>query len=201
MDLEVFPPNFQKKQCRSSCFSCIHPPSHPFFGCQLGRGTHRGGWWRPPWITSMRTWALACSCWKPSWVLNWCDCCKEKIMFGMRCCCCWCCCCWWWWWGWWWWWWWFLITVFLYYCYTTIVFVIVIILFLIQSLLYSVIVFILILIMIEHLHKFSLIIQGLVNAPIEHHPTIGDINSNRYLKVIFKIPKKGHLPTPVISDF
>ena len=38
--------------------------------------------------------------------------------------------------------------------------------------------------------------QGLVNVPIEHHPTIGDINSNRYLKVIFKIPKKGHLPTP-----
>ena len=40
-------------------------------------------------------------------------------------------------------------------------------------------------------------ISGLVNVPIEHHPTIGDINSNRYLKVIFKIPKKGHLPTPV----
>ena len=39
--------------------------------------------------------------------------------------------------------------------------------------------------------------QGLVNVLIEHHPTIGDINSNKYLKVIFKIPKKGHLPTPV----
>ena len=43
------------------------------------------------------------------------------------------------------------------------------------------------------------IIQGLVNVPIEHHPSIGYIISNRYLKVMFKIPKKGHLPTPVIS--
>ena len=42
-------------------------------------------------------------------------------------------------------------------------------------------------------------ISGLVNVPIEHHPTIGDINSNRYLKVIFKIPKKGHWPTPVMD--
>ena len=41
-------------------------------------------------------------------------------------------------------------------------------------------------------------IQGLVNVPIEHHPTIGDVISNRYLKVMFKIPKKGHLPTPDI---
>ena len=39
--------------------------------------------------------------------------------------------------------------------------------------------------------------QGLVNVPIKHHPTIGDVISNRYLKVMFKIPKKGHLPTPV----
>ena len=38
--------------------------------------------------------------------------------------------------------------------------------------------------------------QGLVNVPIEHHPTIGDIISKRYLKVMFKIPKKGYLPTP-----
>ena len=38
----------------------------------------------------------------------------------------------------------------------------------------------------------------LVNVPIEHHPSIGDIISNRYLKVMFKIPEKGHLPTPVI---
>ena len=39
-------------------------------------------------------------------------------------------------------------------------------------------------------------IQGLVNVPIEHHPTIGDIITNKYLKVMFKIPKTGHLPTP-----
>ena len=39
--------------------------------------------------------------------------------------------------------------------------------------------------------------QGLLNVPIEHHPTFGDIISNRYMKVTFKIPKKGHLPTPV----
>ena len=38
--------------------------------------------------------------------------------------------------------------------------------------------------------------QGLVNIPIEHHPNIGDIISNKYLKVMFKIPKMGHLPTP-----
>ena len=51
----------------------------------------------------------------------------------------------------------------------------------------------------KHLrHPFwNLLIQGLVNVPIEHHPTFGDIMSNRYLKVMFKIPKKGHLPTPV----
>ena len=38
--------------------------------------------------------------------------------------------------------------------------------------------------------------QGLVNVPIERHPNIGDIISNKYLKVMFKIPKMGHLPTP-----
>ena len=38
--------------------------------------------------------------------------------------------------------------------------------------------------------------QGLVNVPIEHHPTIGDTISNRYGKVMFKIPNKGHVPTP-----
>ena len=37
------------------------------------------------------------------------------------------------------------------------------------------------------------------SVPMEHHPTIGDIISNRYLKVMFKIPNKGHLPTPVLS--
>ena len=45
--------------------------------------------------------------------------------------------------------------------------------------------------------KAFILAQGLVNVPIEHHPTIGDVISNRYLKVMFKIPKKGHLPTPV----
>ena len=39
--------------------------------------------------------------------------------------------------------------------------------------------------------------QGLVSIPIEHHPNIGDIISSKYLKVMFKIPKMGHLPTPV----
>ena len=38
--------------------------------------------------------------------------------------------------------------------------------------------------------------QGLGNVPIKHHPTIGDIISNKYLQVRFKIPKKGHLPSP-----
>ena len=43
--------------------------------------------------------------------------------------------------------------------------------------------------------------QGLVNVPIEHHPTIGDIISKRYLKVMFKIPKKGHQSQPLqIAD-
>ena len=37
--------------------------------------------------------------------------------------------------------------------------------------------------------------QGLVNVPIEHHPNIGDIISNKYLRVMFKITKMGHLPT------
>ena len=38
--------------------------------------------------------------------------------------------------------------------------------------------------------------QGLVNVLIEHHPNIGDIISNRYLKGMFQIPKLGHLPSP-----
>ena len=46
----------------------------------------------------------------------------------------------------------------------------------------------------------TILYQGLVNVPIEYHPSIGDIISNRYLKVMFKIPKKGHLPTPVIAQ-
>ena len=39
-------------------------------------------------------------------------------------------------------------------------------------------------------------IQRLVNVPIEHHPNIGDRISNRYLKVMFEIPKMGHLSNP-----
>ena len=37
--------------------------------------------------------------------------------------------------------------------------------------------------------------SGLVNVPIQHHPAIGDIIYNSYLKVMFRIPKKGHLPS------
>ena len=36
----------------------------------------------------------------------------------------------------------------------------------------------------------------MANVQIEHHPTIGDIISNKYLKVMSKILKKWHLPTP-----
>jgi hypothetical protein len=44
--------------------------------------------------------------------------------------------------------------------------------------------------------------RGLVNVPIEKKTNIGDIIFNRYLKVMFKIPKMGHLPSPVkIVDF
>ena len=43
--------------------------------------------------------------------------------------------------------------------------------------------------------------QGLVNVPIKHHPTIGNTIPNRYLKVMFKIPQKGHLPTPGVLHF
>ena len=32
-------------------------------------------------------------------------------------------------------------------------------------------------------------LQGLMNVLIEHHPTIGAIIPNRYLEVMFKIPK------------
>jgi hypothetical protein len=35
--------------------------------------------------------------------------------------------------------------------------------------------------------------QGLVNVIIEHHPNIGDIISNRCLKVMFKILQHPHL--------
>lgn len=35
-----------------------------------------------------------------------------------------------------------------------------------------------------------------VGVLIEHHPTIWDILPNRHLKVIFRIPKRTHLPRP-----
>ena len=37
--------------------------------------------------------------------------------------------------------------------------------------------------------------QWVVNVLLEHDPTIGDIISSRYWKVMFKIPKKRQLPT------
>ena len=52
---------------------------------------------------------------------------------------------------------------------------------------------------LKHAHCYCWIEQGLVNVLIEHHPTIGDIITNKYLEVMFKIPKTGHLPTPVES--
>ena len=39
--------------------------------------------------------------------------------------------------------------------------------------------------------------QGLVNVPIKHHPTIGDINSNRYLKVMLKKSPKRDIYQPL----
>ena len=46
--------------------------------------------------------------------------------------------------------------------------------------------------------KKSRDVAGAGTCPIiEHHPNIGDRISNRYLKVMFKIPKMGHLPNPV----
>ena len=48
--------------------------------------------------------------------------------------------------------------------------------------------------------QYQTSIQRLVNILIEHHPTIGDMISNRYLKVMFKIPKKEHLPTHAICE-
>ena len=44
-------------------------------------------------------------------------------------------------------------------------------------------------------------VQGLVNVPIEHHPTIGDIISDRYLKVMFKIPNSRDIYQPLIFEW
>ena len=43
-----------------------------------------------------------------------------------------------------------------------------------------------------------IMIQGSLNVPIEHHPTIRYMVYNGYYKVMPNIPKMGHLPTPVI---
>ena len=37
----------------------------------------------------------------------------------------------------------------------------------------------------------------LSTSKIQHHPTIGDITSNNFLKLMSKV-KQGHLPTPVV---
>lgn len=42
--------------------------------------------------------------------------------------------------------------------------------------------------------------QGLVNLLIEYHPNIGNIISNRYLKVMFKIPKSWHIYQTPFND-
>jgi len=42
--------------------------------------------------------------------------------------------------------------------------------------------------------------QGLVNVLIEYHPNIGNIISNRYLKVMFKIPKSWHIYQTLFND-
>ena len=42
-------------------------------------------------------------------------------------------------------------------------------------------------------------LQGLVNVQIKRHPTIRDIISKKYLKVMSRIPTKGHIPTPDLS--
>jgi len=39
-------------------------------------------------------------------------------------------------------------------------------------------------------------INGSLNVPIEHHPTIRYMVYNGYYKVMSNIPKMGHLPTP-----
>ena len=42
-------------------------------------------------------------------------------------------------------------------------------------------------------------IQGLVNVLIEHHPTLGDIISNKYGWKWCKKKITGHLPTPIVN--
>ena len=42
--------------------------------------------------------------------------------------------------------------------------------------------------------------QGLEKVPITHHPTLGDIISNKYLKLMFKIPKNDHQSQPLKKE-
>jgi len=49
--------------------------------------------------------------------------------------------------------------------------------------------------------NFESCIQRFLCPDFAHHPTIGDIMSNKYLKVRFKIPKSGPLPTPWHTHF
>ena len=45
--------------------------------------------------------------------------------------------------------------------------------------------------------SMAMLVYQRVNVPIQkNHPNIGDIIFNRYFKVMFKIPKVGHLPSP-----
>ena len=43
----------------------------------------------------------------------------------------------------------------------------------------------------------AVMFPGLVNVPIQHHPTTADIISNKPLKVMFKIPRRGHQSQPL----
>ena len=43
-------------------------------------------------------------------------------------------------------------------------------------------------------------LQGLVNVPMKHHPTIGDIMSNRYLFRWCETNPQGHLPSPDVAS-
>ena len=49
---------------------------------------------------------------------------------------------------------------------------------------------------------FNCLIIGLVNVPIKHHPTIGDISSPTDICFgdVKPIPKKGHQSQPLLND-
>ena len=52
--------------------------------------------------------------------------------------------------------------------------------------------------MSEATNQKILPVQGSLNVPIEHHPTIRYMVYNGYYKVMSNIPKMGHLPTPAV---